>query len=171
MSYYSRHSGQRVLGPIPFLKSSGRPMVRRNLQSMLEEAVQQQGIPIRNDHKVVSYFEDDTQAGVVLEDGRRLVADFVAACDGVHTKSWSIVTGVKHEPVSSGQAVFRTSVSADYLFAAQPSLRSAFTCVDGVPYLQWFAGPKTHATMFVTNETICWSLHHPVSFMSFSHAP
>jgi 2-polyprenyl-6-methoxyphenol hydroxylase-like FAD-dependent oxidoreductase len=165
VTYYNRHSGQRMLGPVPFAKSAGRPMLRRDLQSLLEEAVQQHHIPVRYSQKVVSYFEEDGKAGVAFADGKRLTAEFVAACDGVHSRSWNVVTGVKHEPVSSGQAVFRTSVPAEPLYAAHPELKKKFACDDGMPYIQWFVGPKTHATIFVNDKEVCWSIHHPVSLL------
>ena len=81
-------------------------MTRNNLQAALEHAVQRQGISIRYNAKVISYFEDDLCVGVVLENGELLTADLVVACDGVQTRSWEIITGHKKVPISSGHAIY-----------------------------------------------------------------
>lgn len=129
---------------------------------MLKEAVERQGIPIHYNKRVMSYFDEGEKGGVVLEGGERMTADVVAACDGVHSRSSLLITGKRHEVVSSESAVYRTSVNAEYIFEKDPSLRERFELHDGRPYLNWLIGPGNHGLVFSDGETICWSVHHPV---------
>ncbi|KAF9874680.1 hypothetical protein CkaCkLH20_07817 [Colletotrichum karsti] len=160
-SYYNRHTGEQIVGPTPLKPSTGRPLLRNNLMSMLEEAVIRQKIPIRFNQKVIEFFEDDDCGGVVLSNGERISTDIVAACDGVHSTSWRLTTGKKPVTVSSGSAVYRTSVSAKHVFSRDPSLEKRFALREGHPYLKWFNGPGMHGLVFGEGDKICWSIHHP----------
>ncbi|KAL1981062.1 hypothetical protein VTN96DRAFT_3127 [Rasamsonia emersonii] len=70
------------------------------------------GIDIRLGHRVVDYFETDTEAGVVAqkENGERVTftADVVFAAEGVRSTGRKIVLGYDDKPKSSGYAVYRT---------------------------------------------------------------
>lgn len=162
-AYYNRHTGQSVLGPSPLKETTGRPMVRRDLMGMLEEAVARQEIPIHFNQKIVDYFESDDHGVVELLNGNRISADVVAACDGIHSASWRLTSGKKPNPMSSGSAVYRTSVPAALIFQKDPNLKEQFALREGKPYLKWFSGPGTHGLVFANKDTICWSVHHPVS--------
>ncbi|KAH6950315.1 hypothetical protein BKA56DRAFT_506464 [Ilyonectria sp. MPI-CAGE-AT-0026] len=72
------------------------------------------GIEIKFSSRVMDYFEDDEKAGVILEDGSKLVADVVAAADGIGSRSWNIVSGFKETPISSGFAMFRATFPAEH---------------------------------------------------------
>lgn len=65
------------------------------------------GIDIRLGHKVVDYFETDTEAGVVAN-GTKFMADVVLSADGVRSRGRTIVLGHEDKPKSSGYAVYRT---------------------------------------------------------------
>lgn len=62
----------------------------------------------------MDYFEDDEKAGVILEDGSKLVADVVVAADGIGSRPWNIVSGFKETPISSGFAMFRATYPAEH---------------------------------------------------------
>jgi 2-polyprenyl-6-methoxyphenol hydroxylase-like FAD-dependent oxidoreductase len=162
-AYYSRHNGEPVVGPVPLKATIGRPLLRRNLVSMLEAEVVRQKIPILFNKKVSAYFETEDVGGIELSNGQRMTADVVVACDGLHSASWQVITQKKDDTISSGSAVYRTSVSADYIFQKDPSLREHFGLHEGRQYLKWFNGPGVHGLVFSDGETICWSIHHPVS--------
>ncbi|OHE98664.1 hypothetical protein CORC01_06115 [Colletotrichum orchidophilum] len=159
--YYNRHTGEAVIGPSPLKPTTGRPLLRRHLISMLEEAIIRQNIPVKYNQKVVNYFEDDNCGGVELSTGERITADIVAACEGVHSTSWQLTTGKKPNTTSSGSAVYRTSVPADYIFNLDPGLKKQFAVRDGNPYMKWFNGPGMHALVVSEGNMICWSVHHP----------
>jgi 2-polyprenyl-6-methoxyphenol hydroxylase-like FAD-dependent oxidoreductase len=63
---------------------------------------------------VIDYFEHDEKAGVILEDGSKLVADVVVAADGIGSRSWNIVSGFKETPSSSDFAMFRATYPAEH---------------------------------------------------------
>ena len=82
------------------------------------------GIPIHLGQRVTEYFEDENQAGIVLESGERVsfdrflwdimgltvlqvTADMVVGADGVRSKARQLVLGYNDKPKSSGYAVFR----------------------------------------------------------------
>jgi hypothetical protein len=156
---WRKHSGELIDGPRPLKWSVGRCVIRKQLQRMLEEAVGRQKIPIKFNTKATSYFEDGDRAGVVLETGERLTADLVVACDGVHSRSWQIVNGKKHNIVDSGHAVYRSAVPKTHAFK-DPAVAERFAA--GRPYMQFQLGPRSHALVFYDGATVCWSLHHPV---------
>lgn len=81
-------------------------------------------IPIHLGQRVTEYFEDDDQAGIVLEYGEKVnefacrpfnykkltlkvFGDLVIGADGVRSKARELVLGYVDKPKSSGYAVFR----------------------------------------------------------------
>lgn len=71
-----------------------------------KHAQSRRGIEIRLGHRVTDYFEDDDQAGVVVN-GERVVADVVLAAEGVRSRGRKIVLGFEDAPKASGYAVYR----------------------------------------------------------------
>ncbi|KAJ5750654.1 hypothetical protein N7533_007682 [Penicillium manginii] len=65
------------------------------------------GIPIHLGQRVMEYFEDGNQAGIVLESGIKVIGDMVIGADGVRSKARELVLGYVDKPKSSGYAVFR----------------------------------------------------------------
>jgi 2-polyprenyl-6-methoxyphenol hydroxylase-like FAD-dependent oxidoreductase len=88
------------------------------------------GIDIRLGHRVVDYFETETEAGVVAN-GQTFVGDVVLAADGVRSKGRTIVLGYEDKPKASGYAVYRAWFDVgkmaedpdfDFLFEKQDDL-------------------------------------------------
>ncbi|KAB2568589.1 Asperlicin C monooxygenase, partial [Lasiodiplodia theobromae] len=82
------------------------------------------GVEIRLGERVVEYFEDEREAGVVVEvDGgqgkkqerKRYTADAVLAADGVRSTARTIVLGQEDKPKSSGYAIWRAWFPSDDL--------------------------------------------------------
>lgn len=65
------------------------------------------GIPIHLGHRVERYWEDESGAGIVLEDGTKIDGDVVIGSDGVRSKARTLVLGYEDKPKSSGYAVWR----------------------------------------------------------------
>lgn len=82
-----------------------RPKFLQMLISQLERV----GVQIEYGCRVTEYYEDDTKAGIVLDDGRRLEADVVVAADGIGTKSHKLVNDHDIRARSSGWASFRAA--------------------------------------------------------------
>ena len=51
------------------------------------------GIPIHLGYRIKEYFENDNEAGVILENGERVTADAVVGSDGVRSKARELVLG------------------------------------------------------------------------------
>lgn len=65
------------------------------------------GIPIHLGQKVTQYFENESQAGIILDSGERVTADLVIGADGVRSKARELVLGYDDKPKSSGYAIYR----------------------------------------------------------------
>ncbi|KIY48801.1 FAD/NAD(P)-binding domain-containing protein [Fistulina hepatica ATCC 64428] len=131
---------------------------RRELHHILCEYAASLGIEVAFRTRVKEYFETDTNAGVVLDDGRRLEADVVIAADGVGSTSWSVVTGYKVPAVSSGAAVYRASFPLEPVMR-DPLLRSH---LDGYTNrLSVHLGQYIHVIIGKSKEDICWLMEYP----------
>ncbi|EED18802.1 monoxygenase, putative [Talaromyces stipitatus ATCC 10500] len=71
------------------------------------------GIDIRLGQKVIDYFEDENEAGVLARNvatgvEERFTADVVFPADGVRSEGRKIVLGYEDKPISSGYAIYRS---------------------------------------------------------------
>lgn len=64
-------------------------------------------IPIHLGCKITRYFENESEAGIILDNGETVTADLVIGADGVRSKARELVLGYVDKPKSSGYAVFR----------------------------------------------------------------
>ncbi|CAG9956814.1 unnamed protein product [Clonostachys rosea f. rosea IK726] len=99
-----------VLGTVEYLLSISRAA----LHHAFHKYAARLGIEIKFSSRVIDYFEHDEKAGVILEDGSKLVADVVVAADGIGSRSWNIVSGFKETPSSSDFAMFRATYPAEH---------------------------------------------------------
>ncbi|CEI62261.1 unnamed protein product [Fusarium venenatum] len=65
------------------------------------------GIPIHLGQRVSEYFENETNAGIVLKSGEKVLGDVVIGADGVRSKARELVLGYVDKPKSSGYAIWR----------------------------------------------------------------
>lgn len=159
LNYY-RHDGSHLFGPFIMPQRVGKILVRKQMHNLMIDEVKRQNIPIYYGDKVVDYFESSTKGGVVLASGKRLEADVVAACDGVHSRSWKLVLGYKDEPRSSGFSIFRCSMPTEQAMA-HPQVREKFyrkIGVDGKVHdtLEFLMGPHISANMAISKDVSCW---------------
>ncbi|KAI1340256.1 FAD/NAD(P)-binding domain-containing protein [Xylariaceae sp. FL0016] len=117
------------------------------------------GIPIHLGQKILNYFEDEKESGIVLASGEKVTADVVLAADGVRSKARKIVLGYEDKPKSSGYAVWRAWFSNEEMLA--DPLTAEF-CNNGDTFNGWI-GPDMHL-LFSTiknGSDCCWVLTHP----------
>lgn len=108
---------------------------RGEIHGVVWEYAVRLGVEIRLGERVVEYFEDEGEAGVVVEiaavgeDGeqgkenekkkkkvtKRYTADAVLAADGVRSTARTIVLGQEDKPKSSGYAIWRAWFPSDDL--------------------------------------------------------
>ncbi|KAH7143449.1 hypothetical protein EDB81DRAFT_759891 [Dactylonectria macrodidyma] len=116
------------------------------------------GIPIHLGERVSEYFEDESSAGIVLKDGRKITGDVVIAADGVRSKARELVLGYVDKPKSSGYAVWRAWFSNEKMIADP---RTKEFCENGDTFNGWI-GPDVHF-LFSTikgGKDCCWVLTH-----------
>jgi 2-polyprenyl-6-methoxyphenol hydroxylase-like FAD-dependent oxidoreductase len=160
MVNYFKHDGELIVGPMPFAANFGRGYIRPKVYALLDKVVEQHGIKVRTGCKVVRYFESEDKGGVELESGEILTADVVAAADGVHSKSWSLVNSNKDEPTSSGHSAYRVSFPIE--LALKDPLVQKFI-VEGNKdndSMAFMAGPGCHAVIILGRETASYIFLH-----------
>ncbi|CAL5874807.1 uncharacterized protein PFLUO_LOCUS9109 [Penicillium psychrofluorescens] len=116
------------------------------------------GIPIHLGQRVTKYFEDETQAGIVFENGNKVTADIVIGADGVRSQARELVLGYFDKPKSSGYAVFRAWFPNTDMIKDP---RTKHFCENGDTFNGWI-GPDVHF-LFSTiknGQDCCWVLTH-----------
>nr|XP_036582071.1 FAD binding domain protein [Colletotrichum truncatum]KAF6790628.1 FAD binding domain protein [Colletotrichum truncatum] len=130
---------------------------RGSLHQALHDYVTQLGIQVEFSANIVEYFETEDYGGVILDDGRKLTADVVAAADGVGSKSWGLVLGHKSTPISSGFALYRVT------FPVEEALKNPVVAkmYEGFERrIMIFLGKDVHMVTGKGKKDICWILTH-----------
>lgn len=116
------------------------------------------GIPIHLGRRISKYFENESEAGIVLDNGDKVTADVVIGADGVRSKARELVLGYVDKPKASGYAIFRAwFTNKDML--ADPETRRF---VENGDTFQGWIGPDVHF-LFSTiknGSDCCWVLTH-----------
>lgn len=117
-------------------------------------------IPIFYGKRVVDVFENEHEAGIILEESNiRVTADCVLACDGVHSKARGSITGWQDRPYPTGYAAYRAWYDAN-LVRDNPKLQFLF---DGdYDKMEVFIGPNMHAIYGTCSQQklITWTITH-----------
>ncbi|KAK7955907.1 uncharacterized protein PG986_005129 [Apiospora aurea] len=124
-----------------------------------EHATVELGIPIHLGNKIRTYFEEEGEAGIILENGEKVAGDVVLAADGVRSKARKSVLGYEDKPKSSGYAVWRSWFTNEDMLADP---ETAQFCNNGDTFNGWI-GPDMHL-LFSTIKNgadCCWVLTHP----------
>ncbi|RDW92969.1 FAD-dependent oxidoreductase [Aspergillus mulundensis] len=117
------HEGERKY-KIPFGKddpAQGLFLRRSDLVSVLHElAADELGLDLRFGVRVDEYWEDGEAAGVVLDDGTKIVGHCVVAADGLYSKARPVFTGEEVSLdaaalVHTGGAIFRSNFDSGVL--------------------------------------------------------
>ncbi|KAI0811554.1 putative monooxygenase [Xylaria sp. FL0064] len=116
------------------------------------------GVDVRLGQRVEDYFENDDEAGVVLESGEKLTANVVLAAEGVRSRGRKIVLGYDDKPKASGYAVYRSWFDADEV-AKDPDLR--YFTDNGDKHVAWL-GPDVHfiAASVKNGKDFSWVCTH-----------
>lgn len=107
---------------------------RGEMHGVVWEHARGLGVDVRLGRRVVGYFEDEREAGVVVEGGERFVGDVVLAADGVRSTARTIVLGYEDKPKASGYAIWRAWFSSEGL-ARDPLTRHLVE--DGDTHTGW----------------------------------
>ncbi|KAH8898297.1 putative monooxygenase [Thozetella sp. PMI_491] len=175
MSYF-KITGERVtepegppIPPTKFTLPDGTekiiPLHRQNrpkfVAALLAQA-QKIGVDVSFGKRVVDYFEDaETQtAGVLLDNGARIIADLVVAADGVGTKSNKLVNGHDIRAYPSGFSIFRTAFPIE-LATSDPDIAERWPLLQGWrPQIEMWGGKDLHFTVQRCNDIMSWGMMH-----------
>ncbi|KAF2469976.1 FAD/NAD(P)-binding domain-containing protein [Lindgomyces ingoldianus] len=154
-------TGEIVINQRSPIKDETAPVFnghRGELHEVVFRYAQEVGVPIHLGNRVERYWEDENGAGIVLEDGTKIVGDVVIGSDGVRSKARTLVLGYEDKPKSSGYAVWRAWFpNKDML--ADPETKQF--CENGDTFNGWI-GPDVHF-LFSTiknGSDCCWVLTH-----------
>ncbi|SPO06222.1 related to maackiain detoxification protein 1 [Cephalotrichum gorgonifer] len=127
-------------------------------QIIFEFARDELKIPIHLGHRVNQYWEEDGEAGIILQDGTKVVADMVVGADGVRSKARELVLGYVDKPKSSGYAVWRAWFSNKDMIADP---RTKEFCENGDTFNGWI-GQDVHFLFSTIKDgsDCCWVLTH-----------
>lgn len=176
---FHKVTGEKVAGPKPLvlggdgaaaLNEDGEPapdrlyrVSRPKLNAALLGQVLALGIDVKYDQRAVDYYEDETKAGVVLEDGSKFEADVVIAADGLGTKSHKLISGHDIRAMSSKHSIFRTAYHVDHV-SSDPELNEMFPLRDdGGAVMQMWTGDDIQIIVLRASEAVEWYIMHNVS--------
>ncbi|KAG8161120.1 hypothetical protein KVR01_009384 [Diaporthe batatas] len=179
--WFSFHkvTGEKVAGPEPFrlkkdgeeaLNEDGEPapdriyrVSRPKFTAALLGQVLALGIEVAYGKNAVDYFEDETKAGVVLDDGSKIEGDVVIAADGLGTKSHKLVNGHDIRAMGSKHSIFRTAYHVDDIIS-DPELDRMFRIrEDGGAVLQIWTADDLQIMVLRGQGVIEWHVMHAVS--------
>lgn len=176
---FHKVTGEKVAGPQPFsfkkdgviaVNEDGEPgpdriyrVSRPKFNAALLGQVLALGIDVTYGQKAVEYFEDETKAGVILEDGSKVDADVVVAADGLGTKSHKLINGHDIRAMSSKHSIFRTAYHVDHI-SSDPELAKMFPLRDdGGAVLQIWTGDDIQILVLRAPDVVEWHVVHNVS--------
>lgn len=168
-------NGERYAGPTDFSKmlysTSADKILRHSrpkFHTMLLRQLQDIGVEIEYGCEVQEYFDEPkyNRAGVILQDGSRVVSDLVVAADGVRSRSWPLIAG-KEVPVrSSGDAMFRVAYPVD-LALSDPLVAKRFPLLEnGKSNVELWYGAGIQAAFWRNEHEMSWSLSRPVGYLA-----
>lgn len=136
---------------------------RADLSALFLGQARELGIDVSYGKRVADYFEDDTQAGVVLEDGSKVSADVVVAADGVGTKSHRLINGHDIRAMPSKHSIFRASYAIDPVLA-DPELAARFAESENDSHFQLWTGKGIGLAVARFPKEIQWYITHEVRY-------
>lgn len=107
---------------------------RGELHEIVFNHAKEMGVEIILNQRVEQYWETETAAGIMLEDGTKVEGDVVVGSDGVRSKARTLVLGYEDKPKSSGYAVWRSWFSNEDMMA-DPDTRQF--CENGDTFNGW----------------------------------
>lgn len=137
---------------------SGYAANRGDMAVIFYNHVKELGIEVHLGKRVTQYFETESEAGVIV-DGKRISADCVLACDGVHSKARGFIIGKADSPHSTGYAVYRAWFNGENALK-DPDL--AWLLEGNRDKMETYIGPDVHCIVGTGRrcKDIVWTCTH-----------
>ncbi|CAI7586740.1 unnamed protein product [Penicillium glandicola] len=130
-------------------------MSRAILHRQLWEYARGIGLQVEFGTTIESYYETDEKGGAIDSTGKKFEADIVFAADGVGSPSWSLITGHKDKPITSGYAVYRATFPVGPVLE-NPVVAREYEGLDD--RISLYIGHNTHIVIARSKTTISWML-------------
>ncbi|RYP58775.1 hypothetical protein DL769_008810 [Monosporascus sp. CRB-8-3] len=157
--YYHKQDGELVAGPMPTHPNFGRVVSRPALHRALMEALEAENVAIRCEAKVSRYWETENEGGVELANGETIRADMVVATDGIHSRSWTLVSGPEPAIYLSGLAMFRAAIPIKHAMS-DPSLRERWMPTADEDKMCFFLAQGSFRIILFGQDTTSWVWQH-----------
>lgn len=157
--YYHRQDGELVAGPMPPHPNFGRIISRPLLHKALMDALGAENVVIRCEARVARYWETEDKGGVDLASGEIIMADMVVAADGIHSKSWTLVSGEEPAIYPSGLAMFRAAFPIEHAMS-NPSLRKIWLPTANEDKMGFFLAQGSFGIVLFGQNTASWVWQH-----------
>ncbi len=112
--------------------------------------------------KVVEYLDTDSELGVVLQGGEKILGDVVVACDGPRSLARSVVLGLPDEKANSGYAIYRAFFEVTEAHKKNPLIAKLTNSPKDITKM--WVGTDVHAIIYSWNRgrDIGWVVTHKV---------
>lgn len=156
-----RYDTGEILFPQPMIgynAGSGYTAPRGPMAIIMASHLRDLGVPVVFGKRIESYFETETEAGVVV-DGEMVTADCVIACDGVHSKARPFVTGIDDKPYSTGYATYRAWFDAT---EAKKNPKLAWMFEGDSDKMETYIGQDMHCILGTCSgmRGVVWNITH-----------
>lgn len=132
-----RSNGQLIFNQRMPPKDPNAPMFnghRADFHHIVFQYASDMGIPIHLGKRCHEYFENNDEAGILLETGEKVVADVVIAADGFRSKGRDMVLGHHLQPTASGHKCFRSWFSGEEILKYPETTKF---CNNGDTFTGW----------------------------------
>lgn len=144
---------------MPTHPNFGHIISRPSLHAALMEAVDKEKITIQYEAHVTKYSETAQQGIVEISSGDMLKADIVVAADGIHSKSWTLVSGKEPGIHPSGLAMFRSAFPLPYAMA-DASLRKKWMPSANEDKMGFFLAQGSFGIILFGQDKASWVWQH-----------
>lgn len=134
---------------------------RGEFHRIVYEYAQEIGVEIQASKKVVQYLDTDSERGVLLESGEKMLGDAVLACDGPKSLARSQLLGLPESKVNSGYAIFRAYFNVTDEMKKNPYM--ADLSREHEDTTKFWVGPDMHGFIYTWRngrlvKSSCWHL-------------
>ncbi|KAF2724197.1 FAD/NAD(P)-binding domain-containing protein [Polychaeton citri CBS 116435] len=157
--YYHKQNGELVAGPMPAHPNFGRIISRPALHRILMKALEAEHVEINCGAKVVRYSETDDEGKVELSNGETIEAHMIVAADGIHSKSWTLVSGEEPAIYPSGLAIFRAAFPIEHAMS-DPYLCERWIPTQNEDKMGFFLAPGSFGIVLFGQNTASWVWQH-----------
>lgn len=156
------HTGEPLLSHtmLGYSAGSGYAANRGDMAVVFYKHALNIGIDIRLGQRITEYFETESEAGILVN-GKKISADCVLACDGVHSKARGFIIGNTGAPHATGYAVYRAWFNGK---EARMNPKTKWITEGTRDKMEVYIGPNVHCIVGTGRrcQDVVWTCTHLV---------